>query len=122
MGKGGAVRYAHATDFDVLVQAVPDAAQILGVDKRTIKRWRSGKSRIPWAAYQLLYEHSHYGLRERDSMEQFQRDMLVAERNALRSKVADLERALAAQAKMVEWGCANDPFVQPTDPRSRIPA
>ena len=116
------MRYAHATDFDILAQAVPNAAEILGVDSRTIARWRSGRARIPWAAYQLLYDRSHYGLRERDSMEHFQRDMLVAERNALRAKVADLERALAAQAKLVDWGCANDPFVQPTDPRSQLSA
>ena len=95
-------------------------ARLLGVDDRTLKRWRSGRSKIPWAAYQLVYEHSSYAIAERASCEQFERSMILGERDALLRRVADLEGELLRQARLVDWGCANDPFISPADPRSRL--
>lgn len=115
-------RYAHASDFGAIADCFSrqEASRILGVPERTIARWRNGGSHIPWAAFQLLYEHSRYGLAERDAMEGFQRNALAAERDALRARVAELEAAIASQSRLVDWGCANDPFIHPDDPRSKV--
>lgn len=114
-------RYATADDFNVVAARVGEnLVRLLGVDPRTLKRWRAGRSRIPWAAYQLAYEHSSYALAERDSEHQFQRTMLIGERDALLVKVAQLEAELVRQARLVDWGCANDPFILPTDPRAAM--
>ena len=115
-------RFAHASDFCTVSDcfARQEAARILGVAESTVERWRSGLGRVPWAAYRLLYEVSKYGIAERDSLENFQRSAILGEREALRQRVAQLEAALAAQAKLVDWRCANDPFIQPHDPRSKV--
>ena len=112
-------RYASAADFDLVASRVGESVAILlGVDERTLKRWRAGRSRIPWAAYQLLYEHSSYGIANRDSAEQFERTMICGERDALRGRVAELEAELVRVSRLVDWGCANDPFISPADPRA----
>ena len=113
-------RYASAAEFDLVASRVAEnVANLLGVDERTLKRWRAGRTRIPWAAYQLLYEHSTYGVSERDSAEHFQRQAIVGERDSLRSRVIELEAELVRISRLVDWGSANDPFISPTDPRSK---
>ena len=117
-----ALRYAHASDFNVVADcfARQEAAALLGVSLKTFQRWQRGAVRVPWAAYQLLYERSKYGLGERDAAEGFQRQAILGELEALRSRVLALESTLAAQSRLVNWGCANDPFITPTDPRSKV--
>lgn len=114
-------RSASVTDFRVVADAYAhaDLVKLLGVSEATLRRWLEGRSRIPWAAYQLAYDHSKYGLAERDNMEHFQRQMLLGLNDALESRIAQLEQQLADQAKLVDWGCANDPFIIPNDPRAR---
>lgn len=51
-------------------------------------------------------------------MERFERQMILGERDALQQKVGRLEAELVRQAALVDWGCANDPFILPSDPRS----
>jgi len=106
-------RYAHESDFNLVADCFTarDLPQLLGVSQATLKRWRCGKARIPWAAYQLLYERSPYGIAERDSAEQFNRYLIVAEREALRERVRYLERELDRQARAANWQCANDPYI-----------
>lgn len=120
MASRSAGRYAHHTDFAVVADCFTCtyAARIVGVTARTMQRWLAGKARIPWAAYQLLYEYSRYGLAERDSAEHFERTMICGELTALRSRVSELEAELLKQARLVDWGCANDPFILPGDVRS----
>ena len=115
-------RFAHASDFCAVADcfARQEAARILGVSERTLERWRAGRGRVPWAAFQLLYEHSRYGLAERDSLERFERNAILGERDALRERVMHLEAELVRISKLVDWGCANDPFVNPQDPRSKV--
>ncbi len=55
---------------------------------------------------------------ERDSAEGFNRRMMQDLIHALQAKVDRLEALLAKQARLVDWGCANDPFISPTDPRT----
>lgn len=114
-----AARYAQPEDFARLADDFPEPrlAALLGVDRKTIRRWRSG-ARIPWACFQLVFEHSRYGLAERDAAEQFNRVMLLQLNEALQTQVQELRAELARQARLVEWGSANDPFILPTDPRS----
>lgn len=114
-----AARYAHPEDFTRLTDdfTEPRLAALLGVDKKTIRRWRSG-GRVPWACFQLAFEHSRYGLAERDAAEHFNRVMLLQLNSALQSQVQELRTELARQARLIDWGCANDPFIIPTDPRS----
>lgn len=52
-------------------------------------------------------------------MDHFERLMILGERDALRERVATLETELVRVTKLVDWGCANDPFIDPADPRSR---
>lgn len=113
-------RYAHPDDFARLAGDFPEPrlAALLGVDKKTIRRWLSGAARIPWACFQLVFEHSRYGLAERDSAEHFNRTMLLQLNEALQTQVQELRAELARQARLIDWGCANDPFILPTDPRS----
>lgn len=115
-----ASRHAHPDDFNRLADTFGRAnlPKLLGVDRATIRRWRAGRARIPWAAFQLLYDRSHYGLAERDAAEGFNRQMIMLQVEALQRRVADLEAELRQQARLVDWGCANDPFVWPGDPRS----
>ena len=113
-------RYAHASDFAVVADCFSRAEiqSLLGVPCRTIDRWSSGQSRIPWSAYQLLLEHSKYGRTEDQVTNDFERQMILGERDALRDRVASLEAELIRISKLVDWGSANDPFVLPTDPRT----
>lgn len=113
-------KFAHVDDFNRLADCFPakNALEILGISDRTLRSWRAGARRIPWCAYQLLYDRSPYGLAERDSMERFERQMILGERDALQQKVGRLEAELVRQAALVDWGCANDPFILPSDPRS----
>lgn len=116
-----AARHADRADFIRLSAEFPRRAllDLLGVDRATLRRWCSGATRIPWAAYQLVHERSRYGLAERDSAEHFNRSMLTARNNALQEKVARLESELVKQAELIDWRCANDPFISPTDPRTQ---
>lgn len=41
-------------EFYDLVSGLPEPEKLLGVDRVTLSRWRSGASRIPFAAAQLL--------------------------------------------------------------------
>lgn len=45
--------------------------------------------------------------------------MIKAQIDALRAKVVELEQALLVQSRLVDWQCANDPFILPNDPRSK---
>ena len=116
-------RYGDQSDFTRLAEDFTqrELITLLGVDKQTIWRWRRGLTRIPWAAYQLLYEHSKYGLAERDSAEHFNRTMISQLNEALQRQVAELRAELARQASLVDWRCANDPYISPTDPRTISP-
>lgn len=113
-------RFAHPDDFKLIAQtfAYPELLKLIGITRFTLKRWLAGRARIPWAAYQLAFEHSHYGLAERDAAEGFNRHCLEGLNRALTERVKWLEQLLIAQAKLVDWGCANDPFIHPADPRS----
>lgn len=104
-------RYAHVTDFSVVVDCFSrqEVSRLLGISNKTLSRWLSGKARIPWIAYQLLYDRSRYGLAERDSMERFERQALLGERRALLERVKSLEAELTRITALVDWGCANDP-------------
>ena len=115
-------RFAHAEDFCLLANdfTEPSLVQLLGVSSKTLNRWRCGRSRVPWAAYQLVRDRSKYGLAERDAAENFNRTAILGLVHSLKERVAELEERLCAQARLVDWGCANDPFVDPADPRSRI--
>ncbi len=115
-------RFAHADDFCLLADGFTEASlvQLLGVTRQTIRRWRSGASRIPFTAYQLVRERSKYGLAERDASESFNRAALMGQVQALTNRVAFLEESLRAQARLVQWGCANDPFIDHVDPRSSV--
>jgi hypothetical protein len=122
MGGGTYSRYAHADDFCLLADdfQVPFLINLLGVNCKTIRRWRTGAARVPWAAYQLLYEKSKYGLAERDASEGFNRTALLGLVESLKARIASLEDCLERQAKMIDWGCANDSFIDPADPRSHV--
>jgi hypothetical protein len=117
----GTSRFASAPDFQVVADcyARQDLLRLLGVSSNTLQRWLDARARIPWAAYQLAYQNSKYGLAERDAAEQFNRRMLTGLAEALQARVTQLEHQLADQARLVDWGCANDPFIYPTDPRCR---
>lgn len=119
-----ACRYAHSGDFSLIADSYANTAlcELLGIDRRTLGRWRLPGARIPWAAYQLASDRSRWGLAERDAAEDFNRTMIEGERDALRRQVEELREHLAAQAKLVDWQCANDPFVWPPDPRSQVTA
>jgi len=113
-------RHANPDDFARLADGFGrrELIELLGVDRKTLRRWLAGKGRIPWAAYQLAFERSRYGLAERDSAEHFNRTMMRGELEALRAKVARLEAELVKQAELVNWSAANDPYTLRTDPRS----
>lgn len=113
-------RHAHRDDFARLADEFPRRLllEILGVDRATLRRWRTGRARVPWAAFQLLYERSRYGLAERDAAEHFNRTMLEQLNEALRERVAWLEAELRSQAALI-FGSANDPYIRPADPRAR---
>lgn len=113
-------RFVQGEDFRLVAACFSraEAARLLGVSAKTFSRWYDG-AKVPWAAYQLLYQFSKYGQGERDAQEAFERYAIIGERDALRARVAQLEKALAAQSRLVDWGCANDPFVDPADPRSK---
>lgn len=115
-----ASRHAHRDDFMRLAEGFGrrELLATLGIDRATLRRWQAGRSRIPWAAYRLLFELSPYGRAERDAMENFQRACLLQLVEALQGKVERLEAQLVRQAQLVDWGCANDPFAWPTDPRT----
>lgn len=54
--KEWAIKCAHFTapeDFCDLVRWLPDPELLLGVDRVTLARWKTGKSRVPFAAAQL---------------------------------------------------------------------
>lgn len=112
-------RFADHEEFCRIAQChvERDLIKLLGVSERTMKSWKAGTSRIPWAVYQLAFDRSPYGLAERDSMEGFNRRTMQALADALQAKVDHLESELVKMARMVDWGCANDPFIAPTDPR-----
>lgn len=113
-------RFADRDEFRRISEcfAARDLITILGITERTLKSWKAGSSRIPWAAYQLAFDHSAYGLAERDSMEGFNRRMMQGLVDSLKAKVSRLEAELVKMTRLVDWGCANDPFIRPTDPRS----
>lgn len=113
-------RHAHRDDFFLIADELtrPALLLMLGIDRATLRRWRERRARIPWAAYQLVRERSRYGLAERDAAEGFNRAMLLMHAEALQRRVAELEAELVKQAKMIDWGCANDPFTRPNDPRA----
>jgi hypothetical protein len=113
-------RYAHPDDFFRLAEEFHerDMRALLGLDKKTISRWRSSQRRIPWAYFQLLHDHSRYGLAERDAAEGFNRNMLTLQVESLQRRIAELSTELARQSRLVDWRCANDPFINPHDPRS----
>jgi len=115
-------RHVHPGDFFLLADEFsrPALLDMLGIDRTTLRRWRDGDARIPWAAYQLLRECSRYGRAERDSAEGFNREMIRMQVDALQRRVAELEAELRRQARLIDWGCANDPFIDPRDPRSVI--
>lgn len=117
-------RFAPVDEFQRIAQcyAQSDLRKLLGIGRRTLKRWLEGRTRIPWTAYQLAYERSHYGLAERDAAEGFNRTVLLQLNAALHERLANLERELASQARLIDWGCANDPFISPHDPRTVKPA
>ena len=114
-------RFVPGEDFRLVAECFSrvEAARQLGVSLKTLARWCSG-ARVPWAAYQLLYERSKYGQGERDAAEGFERRMILAERDALRERVAKLEAELVKQAALIDWRCANDPYISPSDPRTKI--
>ena len=113
-------RKAHPDDFKRLTESftTPELLKLLGIPKPTLKRWLAGETSIPWSAFQLAFDHSPYGLAERDAMEHYHRATMQGLVEALERKVAHLEALLRKQAKLVDWGCANDPFINPTDPRT----
>lgn len=112
-------RFANRDEFCRIAQChvERDLIKMLGVTEKTFKSWKAGSSRIPWSAYQLAFDRSPYGLAERDSMEGFNRRTMQALIDALQAKVDRLEAELVRITSMVDWGCANDPFITPTDPR-----
>lgn len=114
-------RYAHTDDFFRLAEEFPEPRllSLLGLDKKTIVRWRK-RRRIPWAYFQLLHDHSYYGIAEREAMEGFNRSMLTLQLESLERRVAELSAELVRQARLINWGCANDPFIHPQDPRSSM--
>lgn len=112
---------ARPDDFFAIAAEFPQRAllALLGIDRATLRRWREGRVRIPWCAYQLVRERSSYGLAERDAAEHFNRRMILARCEALERRVRTLEAELLRQARMVNWGAANDPFAWAhADPRS----
>lgn len=95
-----------------------DLLKLLGITQATLRRWRQPGARIPWAAYQLTLERSKYGLAERDASEGFNRQMLTMQLQALEDRVRELSAVVTEQARLINWGCANDPFINPADPRT----
>lgn len=116
-------RHAHPGDFFLIADELTQPALLvmLGVDRTTLRRWREGRARIPWAAYQLVRERSRYGLAERDSAERFNRAMLIMQVDALQRRVVYLEEELRSQSVLINWGCANDSFIDQRDPRAAKP-
>ncbi len=53
-------RYADHDEFCRIAQChvERDLIKLLGVSERTIKSWKAGSSRIPWAAFQLAFDRS----------------------------------------------------------------
>src|SRR5690349_14620148 len=98
-----ASRYASRDDMRGVAEcfAVRELIKLLGIDRRTLRRWLNGTSKVPWAAFVLAMEHSPFGLSERDASEGFNRYAITQENLALRSRVADLEALLTNQAKLV---------------------
>lgn len=113
-------RHAHPSDFFLVADEFRerDLLKLLGISNATLTRWRVPGARIPWAAYQLVLDRSRYGLAERDAAENFNRQMLAMQLQALEERVRELSAVVAEQARLINWGCANDPFTSPHDPRS----
>lgn len=113
-------RHADRDDFQRLADCFSrrELHELLGVDRKTLARWRAGTSRVPWCAVQLMHERSRYGLAERDAAEHFNRTMILQLNDALQRRVAWLEAELVRQAQLADWRCANDPYISPTDPRA----
>ncbi len=96
-----ASRHAQRDDFFLIAEEFPRRVllDLLGIDRRTLRRWRAGAARIPWAAYQLVRDRSQYGLAERDAMEGFNRSMLCGLVESLRARVAALEAELLEERR-----------------------
>lgn len=113
-------RHAHPSDFFLVAEEYRecDLLKMLGITQVVLRRWRQPGARIPWSAYQLVLERSQYGLAERDAAEGFNRRMLLMQLQSLESRVRELSAIVVEQSRLINWGCANDPFISPQDPRS----
>jgi len=118
------------------------AAELCSVHRTTVARWLDGSVQIPPSAYSLLLFHAEGippgcgdawrgfswesdavvcpdGKTRLSAREIAGTDYQRAHISALEAKIADLEKKLVQATRAADFGCANDSFSNPQDPRSK---